>query len=100
MEIVYCSIPELLFLDMLCIEVEVELVKIVDATAELLPALVVGAQQVLVPGLPHLQHTKLSQFTDPQNERKKLSAKILLEIKIQSAIQSYVNLGACIFLPA
>ena len=47
------SVRQLLFLDVLGVEVEVELVQVVYAAAELLPALVIAGQEV---GLPLFQH--------------------------------------------
>ena len=47
------GVAELLFLDVLSVEVEIELVKIVNTTAELFPTVVVTTQQVLLSGLPH-----------------------------------------------
>ena len=47
------GVAELLFLDVLSVEVEIELVKVVNTTTELFPTVVVTTQQVLLSGLPH-----------------------------------------------
>ena len=46
--------PEFLFLDVLSVEVEVELVQIIDSPTKLLPTVVIGVQQIFFSCLSHL----------------------------------------------